>query len=160
MKLLNCHHFFKHEQNILISSILNSKSIHFSQTRQFPTATMSDPSSTTAVNTNPLLFINHSPVKNVLWEARSSIFWKNSSISSSFVTSTPSIDNHLIVKTPSRSRTSVLYRFSSEYGLRERYRNPVNEIRIENLLEDLDALAGTISYKVFFLFQYMSQLEK
>lgn len=108
---------------------------------------MSDPSSTTAVNTNPLLFINHSPVKNVLWEARSSIFWKNSSISSSFVTSTPSIDNHLIVKTPSRSRTSVLYRFSSEYGLRERYRNPVNEIRIENLLEDLDALAGTISYK-------------
>ncbi|MCD9559069.1 Acyl-coenzyme A thioesterase 9, mitochondrial [Datura stramonium] len=57
-------------------------------------------------------------------------------------------DDHLIAKTPSVSRTGVLYKFSSDYALRERYRNPMNEIRIEKLLEDMDALAGTISYKL------------
>ncbi|XP_055822027.1 acyl-coenzyme A thioesterase 4, mitochondrial-like [Solanum dulcamara] len=141
---LICHHFFKHEEKKLVSSIFTPQFIQFHHTRQYSIApTMFDPSSTTTVNTNLLLFINHSPVKKAFWEARSSIFWKSSSIFSS----NSSIDEHLIVKTPSRSRTSVLYRFSSEYGLRERYRNPMNEIRIEKLLEDLDALAGTISYK-------------
>lgn len=32
--------------------------------------------------------------------------------------------------------------------LREQYRDPWNEVRIGKLLEDLDALAGTISVKV------------
>ncbi|XP_049386650.1 acyl-coenzyme A thioesterase 4, mitochondrial-like isoform X2 [Solanum stenotomum] len=143
-KPLKCCHFFKHEENKLVSSILTSQSIHFSQTRQYSTAsTISDPSSTTTINMNLLLFMNHSPVKNALWEARSSIFWNYSSI----VPLASSINDHLIAKTPSRSRTSVVYRFSSDFELRERYRNPINEIRIEKLLEDLDALAGTISYK-------------
>ncbi|KAA8532155.1 hypothetical protein F0562_006703 [Nyssa sinensis] len=53
----------------------------------------------------------------------------------------------LIAKTPSQSRTSILYKFSSDYILREQYRNPWNEIRMGKLLEDLDALAGTISFK-------------
>ncbi|NP_001333766.1 thioesterase superfamily protein [Solanum lycopersicum] len=140
---LKCYYFFKHEEKKLVSSLSTSQSIHFSQTRQYSTTTMSNPSSTTTVNTNSLLFMNQSPVKNAFWEARSSIFFSYSSI----VPLASSIDDHLIVKTPSRSRTRVVYRFSSDFELRERYRNPMNEIRIEKLLEDLDALAGTISYK-------------
>ncbi|XP_051133224.1 acyl-coenzyme A thioesterase 2, chloroplastic-like [Andrographis paniculata] len=84
----------------------------------------------------------HSPVTNALWEARSSIFEKPPSAPES-----APVQNELIVKTPSRSRTSVLYKFSSDYSLREQYRNPWNEIRLGKLLEDLDALAGTISFK-------------
>lgn len=84
----------------------------------------------------------HSPVTNALWEARSSIFER---FSDAPVDPTP--QNDLITKTPSKSRTSVLYKFSSDYVLREQYRNPWNEIRMGKLLEDLDALAGTISFK-------------
>lgn len=50
-------------------------------------------------------------------------------------------------KTPAQSRTSVAYKFSSDFILREQYRDSCNEVRIGKLLEDLDALAGTISYK-------------
>lgn len=82
----------------------------------------------------------HSPVSNALWEARSSIFEKP--------TTTDADGTELIAKTPSRSRTSILYKFSSDYVLREQYRNPWNEMRMGKLVEDLDALAGTISYKV------------
>ncbi|KAL6548689.1 Acyl-coenzyme A thioesterase 4, mitochondrial [Orobanche gracilis] len=84
----------------------------------------------------------HSPVTNALWEARSSIFERLSNSQGSVST-----QSELITKTPSRSRTSVLYKFSSDYVLREQYRNPWNEIRLGKLLEDLDALAGTISFK-------------
>jgi acyl-coenzyme A thioesterase 9 len=40
-----------------------------------------------------------------------------------------------------------LYNFSTDYVLREQYRDSWNEVRIGKLLEDLDALAGTISVK-------------
>ncbi|GER44235.1 acyl-CoA thioesterase [Striga asiatica] len=86
--------------------------------------------------------IYHSPVTNALWEARSSIFERLSNAQES-----DPPQSELISKTPSKSRTSVLYKFSSDYILREQYRNPWNEIRLGKLLEDLDALAGTISFK-------------
>ncbi|KAL0897267.1 hypothetical protein Bca101_081228 [Brassica carinata] len=85
----------------------------------------------------------HSPVTNALWEARRNMF----------ETPTPtgegeaSSQSELTAKTPSRSRTSILYKFSSDFVLREQYRNPWNEIRTGKLVEDLDALAGTISFK-------------
>lgn len=85
----------------------------------------------------------NSPVTNALWETRSRIFERLLD---------PPKDappqSELIVRTPSQSRTSILYRFSSDYILREQYRDPWNEVRIGKLLEDLDALAGTISVKV------------
>ncbi|KAL8485256.1 hypothetical protein ACS0TY_027530 [Phlomoides rotata] len=84
----------------------------------------------------------HSPVTNALWEARSSIFEKLPNASEN-----APAQSELIPKTPSKSRTSILYKFSSDYILREQYRNPWNEIRMGKLLEDLDALAGTISFK-------------
>lgn len=90
----------------------------------------------------------HSPVTNALWEARSSIFEKPQEIPSDDAAS----GSKLVPKTPAQSRTSITYKFSSDYILREQYRNPWNEMRTGKLLEDLDALAGTISFKVLFLF--------
>ncbi|KAL5562265.1 hypothetical protein UlMin_032012 [Ulmus minor] len=84
----------------------------------------------------------HSPVTNALWEARSKIFERLLD---------PPKDappqSELLTKTPSQSRTTILYNFSTDYILREQYRDPWNEVRIGKLLEDLDALAGTISVK-------------
>ncbi|ONK72377.1 uncharacterized protein A4U43_C04F18780 [Asparagus officinalis] len=71
----------------------------------------------------------HSPVTTALWEARSSIF------------------ERLLARTPAQSRTSIVYNFSRDYILREQYRDPLNQVRIGKLLEDLDALAGTIAFK-------------
>ncbi|OMO96527.1 Thioesterase superfamily [Corchorus capsularis] len=82
----------------------------------------------------------HSPVTNALWEARSSMFEKTDD-------DKKESESELVAKSPSKSRTSILYKFSSDYTLREQYRNPWDEIRTGKLLEDLDALAGTISYK-------------
>ncbi|KAK3020994.1 hypothetical protein RJ639_045459 [Escallonia herrerae] len=84
----------------------------------------------------------HSPVTNALWEARKSYFERMSSVRSD----APS-KSELMTRTPSQSRTSILYKFSSDFILREQYKNPWNEIRMRKLLEDLDALAGTISLK-------------
>lgn len=84
----------------------------------------------------------HSPVTNALWEARSSIFERLLDLPSDAPPQT-----QLLTRTPSQSRTAILYNFSSDYILREQYRDPWNEVRIGKLLEDLDALAGTISVK-------------
>lgn len=84
----------------------------------------------------------HSPVTYALWEMRSKIFERLLD---------PPLDappqSELLTKTPSQSRMTILYNFSSDYTLREQYRDPWNEVRIGKLLEDLDALAGTISVK-------------
>lgn len=88
--------------------------------------------------------MHHSPVTTALWEARSSIFERLLD---------PPKDappqSELLTKTPSQSRTIVIYNFSSDFILREQYRDPWNEVRIGKLLEDLDALAGTISVRVW-----------
>ncbi|KAL9243086.1 hypothetical protein vseg_017016 [Gypsophila vaccaria] len=84
----------------------------------------------------------HSPVTIALWETRSKMFE---------IMNDPSNDappqTHLLTKTPSQCRMTVLYNFSSDFILREQYRDPWNEMRVGKLLEDLDALAGTISVK-------------
>eukprot|EP01018_Ginkgo_biloba_P034980 Gb_38095 [translate_table: standard] len=84
----------------------------------------------------------HSPVTNALWQARSTIF---ENLSDPCADCPP--QSKLLSRTPSESRTSILYSFSSDYTLREQYRNPWNEVRLGKLLEDLDALAGTIAMK-------------
>lgn len=84
----------------------------------------------------------HSPVTVALWETRAKIFK---------TLMDPPIDappqTRLLTKTPSDSRMTVIYNFSSDFILREQYRDPWNEMRIGKLLEDLDDLAGTISVK-------------
>lgn len=88
----------------------------------------------------------HSPVTNALWEARSSIFERL--LDPPAKEGPPQVE--LLTKSPSQSRTTIIYKFSSDYILREQYRDPTNEVRIGKLLEDLDALAGTIAVKVKF----------
>ncbi|KAG2316448.1 hypothetical protein Bca4012_067312 [Brassica carinata] len=84
----------------------------------------------------------HSPVTIALWEARSKIF---ESLLDPPKDAPP--QSELLTRTPSHSRTTIFYPFSTDYILREQYRDPWNEVRIGILLEDLDALAGTISVK-------------
>ena len=89
----------------------------------------------------------HSPATHALWEARSKIFEApvhgNGKYSDAL---------QPVPKTPSQSRTSIYYNFSSDHILREQYRNPWNHIRMGKLVEDFDALAGTIAFKVCFAF--------
>jgi acyl-coenzyme A thioesterase 9 len=88
--------------------------------------------------------MHHSPATHALWEARSTIF-ENPINGNSNCHDPSSLDP----KSPSKSRTSILYNFSSDLILREQYRNPWNHIRMGKLVEDFDALAGTIALKVF-----------
>ncbi|XP_027351386.1 acyl-coenzyme A thioesterase 9, mitochondrial-like [Abrus precatorius] len=84
----------------------------------------------------------HSPVTTALWEARIKIIER--------LLGTPRDappQSELLTKTPSQSRTTIFYNFSSDFVLREQYRDPWNEVRIGKLFEDLDAIAGTISFK-------------
>ncbi|KAH7518208.1 hypothetical protein FEM48_Zijuj09G0147200 [Ziziphus jujuba var. spinosa] len=83
-----------------------------------------------------------SPVTNALWDARSKIF---EGLLDPPKDAPP--QSELLTRTPSQNRTIIHYNFSSDYTLREQYRDPWNEVRIGKLLEDLDALAGTISVK-------------
>ncbi|CAM9417632.1 unnamed protein product [Chrysoparadoxa australica] len=53
----------------------------------------------------------------------------------------------LELKAAEDSRTSVTFNFSQDSYLRESYRNPWSFIRTGRILEDLDALAGTIAFK-------------
>ncbi|KAI3848293.1 hypothetical protein MKX03_003061 [Papaver bracteatum] len=81
-----------------------------------------------------------SPVTNALWEARSS--------SLTAAGATTEEEPMRIRKTPSHGRTNILYNFSYDFILREQYRDPsIVGVRFGKLLEDLDALAGTISFK-------------
>ncbi len=86
----------------------------------------------------------HSPVTAALWQARSNITERDGKHGPP--------QSKLVKRTPEQSRTRVLYSFSSDPILREQYRNPWNGCRIGKLLEDLDALAGTIAMKVCFSF--------
>ncbi|GAB2227823.1 hypothetical protein Droror1_Dr00009650 [Drosera rotundifolia] len=85
--------------------------------------------------------VYHSPVTNALWEARSRFFETSEEKESS------KGEGVVGRRAPRESRTRVEYRFGSDLVLREQYRNPWNEIRMGKVVEDLDALAGTISYK-------------
>ncbi|KAH6765774.1 Thioesterase/thiol ester dehydrase-isomerase superfamily protein [Perilla frutescens var. hirtella] len=101
-----------------------------------------DPNSSTKKPLSLWPGMYHSPMTIALWETKSSIFERLLD---------PPLDappqTELLTKTPSQSRMTILYNFSTDYILREQYRDAWNEVRIGKLLEDLDALAGTISVK-------------
>jgi acyl-coenzyme A thioesterase 9 len=96
----------------------------------------------------------HSPVTNALWEARSSIFERKMDVGAAGAAAGPQTE--LLTKTPAQSRTAIAYKFAQDDILREQYRDAWNEVRIGKLLEDLDALAGTIAVKVFSLLRSRS----
>ncbi|KAK6145176.1 hypothetical protein DH2020_021996 [Rehmannia glutinosa] len=119
-----------------------SNPIHIfsSLTSRYESATKKSDSSRKPLSLWPGMY--HSPMTIALWETKSSIFERLID---------PPLDappqSELLTKTPSQSRMTILYNFSSDYILREQYRDSWNEVRIGKLLEDLDALAGTISVK-------------
>ncbi|KAM7271298.1 hypothetical protein ACFE04_030512 [Oxalis oulophora] len=108
------------------------------------TSSSSDPSLPKRKPINLWPGMYHSPATTALWEARSKTFEKLLDI---MTDDNAPPQSELLLKTPSQSRTSLLYNFSTDYVLREQYRDPWNDVRIGKLLEDLDALAGTISVK-------------
>ena len=48
---------------------------------------------------------------------------------------------------PSAARTSAVYAFSSDERLADSYRNPWGALRLGRVIEDLDALAGSIAFQ-------------
>ena len=53
---------------------------------------------------------------------------------------------HLVEKSPADSSVAITYRFTSDDDLRSKYANSWGYIRMGVLLEDLDALAGTVAF--------------
>ncbi|PIN16514.1 Acyl-CoA thioesterase [Handroanthus impetiginosus] len=118
----------------------NPISIFSTLTSPFQSSTKNSDSERKPLSLWPGMY--HSPMTIALWETKSNIFERLLD---------PPLDappqSELLTKTPSQSRMTILYNFSSDYILREQYRDAWNEVRIGKLLEDLDALAGTISVK-------------
>lgn len=157
------HHLFrfritlKHNSPYPFPILQRPLNLHLHTTRASPDSDSKDPTTTTppqshnpidagSSNRKPISLwpgMHHSPATHALWEARSTIFENP-------VHEDPSSQTQPVPKSPSRSRTSILYNFSSDLVLREQYRNPWNHIRMGKLVEDFDALAGTIAFKVFF----------
>lgn len=109
-------------------------------------STVSNPDDASSATTKPLSMwpgMYHSPVTAALWNARSTILER-----AWLAPSDGPPQTTIMTKTPEESRTSILYALSTDKILREQYRNPWQGVRIGKLLEDLDALAGTIAVKV------------
>lgn len=53
---------------------------------------------------------------------------------------------HLMEKSPADSSVAITYPFTSDQGLKSKYANSWGYIRMGVLLEDLDALAGTVAF--------------
>jgi acyl-coenzyme A thioesterase 9 len=146
-KLSQFHHIFRFTLNSLYpfnqTKSLSTDSKHPKST----SSSLPNPIDAGSSNRKPISLwpgMHHSPATHALWEARSTIFEKP--INGNSNCHDPS---SLDPKSPSQSRTSILYNFSSDLILREQYRNPWNHIRMGKLVEDFDALAGTIALKVF-----------
>ncbi|BBN07940.1 acyl-coenzyme A thioesterase 9 [Marchantia polymorpha subsp. ruderalis] len=108
-------------------------------------STVSNPDDASSATTKPLSMwpgMYHSPVTAALWNARSTILER-----AWLAPSDGPPQTTIMTKTPEESRTSILYALSTDKILREQYRNPWQGVRIGKLLEDLDALAGTIAVK-------------
>lgn len=141
------HNFFcliHQEISVLMEPNSPSSHIPIFSTFTSPFDGSNDPKSSTRKPLSLWPGMYHSPVTNALWETRSKIF---ESLLDPPLDAPP--QSELLTRTPSQSRMTILYNFSSDYTLREQYRDPWNEVRIGKLLEDLDALAGTISFKVY-----------
>ena len=77
---------------------------------------------------------HYTPITKKLWDERI-----NSDASSG--------DASLTERPPHVSLVCLSYPFSTDETLRQIYRNPWNRIRIGNILEDLDSLAGSVAFR-------------
>ena len=84
---------------------------------------------------------HQTPIVDALWKKRAQI-----QAASPPADKTPD-ERVLISKPPSESKQEMTYTFSSDPDLADTYRNPWGNVRVGRLLEDLDALAGTIAFE-------------
>lgn len=83
----------------------------------------------------------HSPIVDALWALRSA------ESDQAPRSGTAEAKPEPVAKPVEASQTSVNYDFGTNSMLSEHYRNPYGNVRIGRVLEDLDALAGTIAFK-------------
>ncbi|KAK9993143.1 hypothetical protein SO802_022846 [Lithocarpus litseifolius] len=133
-----------------LNSSLSSNTINVVSTLTKPTEdAKSSPTSSSSSSSSelhkPISYwpgVYHSPVTDALWNERASINERLFDIPDDAPPPT-----ELLTRTPSESRTTIVYAFSSDSTLREQYKDPWNEFRIGKLLEDLDVLACAVSFK-------------
>lgn len=91
---------------------------------------------------------HQTPIVDQLWKRRQEAKQKRDEELQRAVAGESPAERTLITKTPEDSASSITYEFSKpENGaLTDRYRNPWGLFRVGRLLEDLDALAGTIAF--------------
>ena len=87
---------------------------------------------------------HQSPIVDALWRKRAEL---KKQAASAHAEMPGSGERSLLEKTPSDSANSMMYRFSTDEALADTYRNPWGHVRVGRLLEDLDALAGTIAFQ-------------
>lgn len=92
--------------------------------------------------------MHQTPIVDLLWRKR-----KQNAQPSAFQTTAPTSQCGAdqcprAPKTPEQSQTTITYEFSKaeNAALVDKYRNPSGNVRPARLLEDLDALAGTIAF--------------
>lgn len=83
---------------------------------------------------------HQTPVVDALWRKRAEAKRKDPCVDK-----TPG-ERSLVEKAPQASSNNMLYAFSSDPELADTYANPWGHVRVGRLLEDLDALAGTIAF--------------
>jgi len=82
-----------------------------------------------------------SPVTEALWNLR------NAQAGKGKIDEPEEEPSHLVAKTPAESAVELTYAFSSDPELAFRYRNAFGFVRMGIVLEDLDAMAGSIAFK-------------
>ncbi len=93
-------------------------------------------------------YLEKTPITAQLWEMRSKLFQseqqhlQRNDLKVPLATLTPEV----ITKSTSDSRHTINYNFQSDPKLRDLYVDPVGNIIIGKLFEDLDALAGNIAF--------------
>ena len=85
---------------------------------------------------------HQTPIVDQLWRKRAEMRDRQQSVPDN----SPN-ERKLISKSPSMSANSITYAFESDAELRDQYRNPWGNVRVGRLLEDLDALAGTVAFE-------------
>ena len=85
---------------------------------------------------------HQTPIVDSLWRKRSELKARDAHV----MDDSPG-ERSLVPKTPEASENSMTYAFSSDEALADTYSNPWGHVRVGRLLEDLDALAGTIAFE-------------
>lgn len=85
---------------------------------------------------------HQTPVVDALWKKRAELKARDAQA----VDSTPH-ERTMVTKSAAETANSLTYAFSTDATLADTYANPWGNVRVGRLLEDLDALAGTIAFE-------------